>query len=94
MTARDGRNSPIRVVASLVAAATTAAAASAAARGRREGFGGAAACGGTEDAELDGGFLAGTLGTSDFLLLVDYDSFEFGLAIVANVFVDGHSNIS
>jgi hypothetical protein len=77
-----------------VAAATTAAAASAAARGWREGFGGAAGCGGTEDAELDGGFLAGTLGTSDFLLLVDYDSFEFGLAIVANVFVDGHSNIS
>jgi hypothetical protein len=77
-----------------VAAATTAAAASAAARGRRERFGGAAGYGGTEDAELDGGFLAGTLGTSDFLLLVDYDSFEFGLAIVANVFVDGHSNIS
>jgi hypothetical protein len=94
VTAQHGRKSPIRVVASLLAAATTAAAASAAARGRREGFGGAAGCGGTEDAELDGGFLAGTLGTSDFLLLVDYDSFEFGLAIVANVFVDGHSNIS
>jgi hypothetical protein len=93
VTAQHGRKSPIRVVASLVAAATTAAA-TAAARGGREGFGGAAGCGGTEDAELDGGFLAGTLGTSDFLLLVDYDFFEFGLAIVANVFVDGHRNIS
>jgi hypothetical protein len=76
----------------LVAAATTAAAAPAAARWRSEGFGAAAGCGGTEDAQLDGGFLAGAFGTGDFLLLIDYDFFEFGLTVVADVFVDGHSN--
>jgi hypothetical protein len=74
----------------LVAAATSATAASAAAGGWSEGFGGATGCRRAEDAQLDGGFLAGTLGTSDFLLLVDYNFFEFGLAVVADVFVDGH----
>jgi hypothetical protein len=76
-----------------VAAATAAAAASAAAGWRSEGFRAAACCRGTEDAQLDGGFLTGAFGTGDFLLLIDYDFFEFGLAVVADVFVDGHSNI-
>jgi hypothetical protein len=39
---------------------------------------------------LDGGFFAGALGAGNFLLLVDDDFFELGLAVVANVFVDGH----
>jgi hypothetical protein len=36
-------------------------------------------------------FFAGALGTGDFLLLVDDDFFELGLAVVADVFVDRHS---
>jgi hypothetical protein len=73
-----------------VATATAAAATSAAAGLRGEGFG-AGACGGrAEYGKLDGGFFAGALGTGNFLLLVDYDFFEFVLAVVADVFVDGH----
>ena len=33
---------------------------------------------------------AGAFGAGDFLLLVDDDFFELGLAVVADVFVDGH----
>jgi hypothetical protein len=73
-----------------MAAATAAAAASAAARLRGEGFGAAAGSRRTEDRELDGGFFAGALGAGDLLLLVDYDFFEGGLTVVADVFVDGH----
>ena len=39
---------------------------------------------------MDGGFFAGALGAGDFLLFVDDEFFEFGLAVVADVFVDGH----
>jgi hypothetical protein len=73
----------------LVAAATAAAATTSAGRAGG-GFRGAAGCGGTEDGELDSGFFAGTLGAGDFLLAVDDDFFELGLAIVADVFVDRH----
>ena len=71
-------------------AATTAAAATSTARraaGWRRGTGGP--CRG-EDGELDGGLFAGALRTGDFLLFVDDDFFELGLAVVADVFVDGH----
>jgi hypothetical protein len=74
----------------MAAAATTPTAASAAARLRGEGFGAAAGRGGTEDGELNSGLLAGALGARDLLLLVNYDFFEFVLAVIANVFVDGH----
>jgi hypothetical protein len=39
---------------------------------------------------LNRGFFAGALGAGDFLLLVDDYFFELGLAVVANVFVNGH----
>jgi hypothetical protein len=39
---------------------------------------------------LDGCFLGGTLGARDLLLAVDDDFFELGVAIVADVFVNGH----
>jgi hypothetical protein len=71
-------------------ATATAAAASSAPGGTGGGFGGAACSGGTEYGELDGGFFAGAFGAGDFLLAVDHDFFELGLAIVADVFVDGH----
>ena len=74
----------------LVAAATATTAASATAGWRGEGFGAATCGGGAEDGELDGGLFASALWAGDFLLLVDYDFFEFGLAIVADVLVDGH----
>ena len=79
----------------LVAAATAAAAASttagratggAARRGR-----GAPGTGRGEDGKLDSGFLTGARGAGDFLLLVDDNFFEARFALVANVFVDGHS---
>jgi hypothetical protein len=73
-----------------VAAATAAAAASATTR-RAGGFCGAAGYRGTKDRELDGGFFAGAFGAGDFLLAVDDDFFELGVAIVADVFVDGHA---
>ena len=72
-------------------AAATAPAAAAASAGWTGGFCGAAGYRGTEDGELDGGFLAGTLRAGDFLLAVDDDFFELRSAIVADVFVDGHT---
>jgi len=36
-------------------------------------------------------FFAGTFGAGDFLLAIDDDFFELGLAVVADVFVDGHA---
>jgi hypothetical protein len=72
-----------------VTAATAAAAAASAARGTTGG-GRAAVAGCGEHGELDGGFFAGALGAGDFLLFVDDDFFELGLAVVADVFVDGH----
>jgi hypothetical protein len=75
----------------LVAAATAAAAASAA--GECRGFCGAAVGGavsGAENRQLDGVFLAGATWASDFLSFIEDDFFEVGLAIVADVFVDGH----
>ena len=74
----------------LVAAATTATASAASARWAG-GFCGAAGDCGAEDRELDSGFFAGTLGAGDFLLAVDDDFFELRVAIVADVFVDGHT---
>jgi hypothetical protein len=73
-----------------VAAATAAAAASAATR-RAGGFSGAAGDRGAEDGELYGGFFAGARGTGDFLLTVNDNFFELGFAVVADVFVDGHT---
>ena len=72
-------------------AAATAAAATTAAAGGAGGFCGAAGDCGAEDGELDRGFFAGTFGTGDFLLAVDNDFFELGVAIVADVFIDGHA---
>jgi hypothetical protein len=72
-------------VAAAAAAATTAAAA-----GWAGGFCRAAGYGGAEDRELDGGFLTGTLRAGDFLLAIDDDFFELRIAVVADVFVDGH----
>ena len=72
-----------------MAAATTAAAGAAARRGA--GFGGAAGDGGTKDGKLDGSFLTGALGAGDFLLSVDHYFLKLGFAVVADVFVDGHS---
>src|SRR5271157_1755357 len=43
-----------------------------------------------EDGKLNGGLFAGTLGTGDFLLLVDDDFLEALVAGIADVFVDGH----
>jgi hypothetical protein len=74
----------------VAAAATATAAASAAAGLRGEGFAGSACYSGAEDTQLDGGFFAGALGASDFLLFVNYDFFEFIFAVFADVFVDGH----
>jgi hypothetical protein len=80
----------IRYKCSVAAAATAPAAASAAAGLRGEGFAGAAGYRGTKDGELDRGLFAGAFRAGDFLLFVDYDFFEFVLAVFADVFVDGH----
>ena len=40
---------------------------------------------------MDGGLFAGTLGAGDFLLAIDDDFFELRIAVVADVFVDGHA---
>ena len=77
----------------LVAAATAAAAASSATTGEGTGRPRRAVAGtgrGAEDGKLNRSFLAGALGAGDFLLLIDDDLFELGLAVVADVFVDGH----
>src|SRR5579864_4578717 len=75
-----------------MAAAAASAAASAAAGVRGRGFGGGAVtvAGGGEDGELDCGLLAGAFGAGDFLLLVENDALEAGVAVLADVFVDGH----
>jgi hypothetical protein len=74
---------------SSVAAAAATTAATTAGRGatRRR-----ARASGGEDGKLNSGFFAGTLGTRDFLLLVDDDLFEAFVAGIADVFVDGHSD--
>jgi hypothetical protein len=72
-------------------AAATASAATASSAGWAGRFCGAAGYGGTEDGELDGGFLTGTFRAGDFLLAVDDDFFELRVAVVADVFVDGHA---
>ena len=72
-------------------AAATAAATTAASAGWAGGFCGAAGYGGAEDRELDGGFLTGTFGAGDFLLAIDNDFLELRIAVVTDVFVDGHS---
>ena len=77
----------------LVAAAATAAAGAASPRRARRGFGRAAGDGRTENGKLDRGFLAGALGTGDLLLAVDDDFFKLRAAIVANIFVNGHSRL-
>jgi len=71
-----------------MAAATAAAAAAAGGTAGRSR--GATGAGGGENRELDRGFFAGALGAGDFLLLVDDDFFELGLAVVANIFVYWH----
>jgi hypothetical protein len=68
------------------AAATTTTATAAARRAARRRAGASRG----KDGELNGGLFAGTLGTGDFLLLVDDDFFEVFVAGIANVFVDGH----
>jgi hypothetical protein len=73
-----------------VAAATAAAAPASTAGGAARRRGRAAVAGGSKHGELDGGFLAGALRTGDFLLFVDDDFFELRLAVVANIFVNGH----
>jgi hypothetical protein len=76
----------------LIAAATAPAATSAAGKGwgRLSRFV-AGAIRGAEDGELDWVLVAGTLGAGNFLSLVQNDLLETSLAILANVFVDGHS---
>jgi hypothetical protein len=83
---KSAETKPINLVAGTAAAAAATAAGVAPGRAGRAAAG---ACGG-KNGELDGGFFAGTLGTGDFLLLVDNNFFEALVAGVANVFVDGH----
>lgn len=73
-----------------MATAAAATAGAATTRGSGGGLGGAAGDGGTEDGELNGGLSAGAPWAGDFLLPIDYDFLEFGFAVVADVFVDGH----
>src|SRR5258707_3002073 len=81
----------------LVAAAAATAATSAASGEGGGGLGGGAVPitgGGSEDRELDAGFLAGALGAGDFLLLIDDNLLKAGFALFAQGFVDKHSNCS
>ena len=78
-----------------MAAAAASATGPSAARGHR-GFCGspiAAAVGGGKDGKLDACLFAGALGAGDFLLLVDHDLLKSGLALLAEVFVDGHRGV-
>lgn len=75
-----------------MAAAATTAAGTATAIGRGLGPGGAITVWGAEDGKLDRVLLAGTVRASNFLTFVEDDLFKMGLAIVADVFVDGHQN--
>jgi hypothetical protein len=80
-----------------VAPASAAAAAAATARKRRRGLGRSAVTGairGTENRKLDRVFLAGAFRAGNFLLLVQDNLLKLRLAIVANVFVDGHMAFS
>src|SRR5712664_1237055 len=90
-TARKRRTARNGCPTLMAAAAATAAAS--AATGGGGGFGGnsiaGAVCGG-EDGKLDARLLAGALGTSDFLLLVDDNLLKARFAFIAQVFVDGH----
>jgi hypothetical protein len=79
-----------------VATATTAAT-SAAARESTGRFGGGAVTGagrGTKNGKLNRVSFAGTLWTSNFLLLVDHNFLEFVAAVFANIFVDRHVDSS
>ena len=75
----------------LVAAATATAAGAASSCGRSEGFGRAAGDTRAKHGKLDCGFFAGAFGAGDFLLFIEDEFFEWRFAIVADVFVDGHS---
>ncbi len=78
----------------LMAAAAASAAGSTTSGGGSGGFGGgtvAIASGGGKDGKLDAGFLAGAFGASDFLLLVEHNALEARVAVLADVFVDGHN---
>ena len=80
----------------LVAAAAATAAGAASAACGVGGLGGSAiatAVGCREDGKLDAGFLAGALGAGDFLLLIDDNFLEAGVALVAEVLVDGHGGV-
>jgi hypothetical protein len=75
----------------LVAGTAATATATATAAGESAGgSGGTARGGGSENGKLDGCSFAGTLGTGDFLLLVDDDFFKVFVAVFADVFVDRH----
>src|SRR5215475_2116237 len=73
-----------------LAAAAAAAAAGAAARGPRGSLGGPAGERRAEDRKLDGGLFARAVRAGDLLVAVDDDLFKRGLAVVADVLVDGH----
>src|SRR5258708_11119587 len=78
----------------LMAAAAASAAASAASGGGSGGLGGGTVTigsGGGKDRDLDCSFLAGALGAGDFLLLIEHDALEARVAVLADVFVDGHN---
>lgn len=75
------------------AAAATAASAAGGGRGLRGGSV-RGTVGSGEDRKLDGGFLTGALGAGNFLLLVENDALEPGVAFVADVFVNGHGETS
>src|ERR1700686_4418290 len=92
---RGGEHGRQGGVGHLGGAPAASGAASAAAGVRGGGFGGGAVtvAGGGEDGELDCDFLAGALGAGDFLLLVEHDALEAGVAVFAKVFVDGHDLI-
>jgi hypothetical protein len=80
-----------------VATATAAAATAATARKRRRRPGTSAVTGairGTENRKLYRVFLAAAFRAGDFLLLVQDNFLKLRLAIVANVFVDGHKTFS
>ncbi len=73
----------------MAAAAATTTTATVAARGAARRRAGASR---GKDGELNGGLFAGTLGAGDFLLPVEDDLLKLGLAVVADVFVDGHGD--
>lgn len=78
--------------------ATTATATTGSAGRRLRGRGGrstvSVSVGRAEYRKLNGVLFSRALGTGNFLILIQDDSFERGCTIVANVFVNGHSAIS